>query len=538
MVSSIGFALGAGSGLDTAKLIEELAAANRAPKEAAIKKREEANSARISALAEASNAISSFSGALAALIGGGSLRTQPVVSDGSVLAAKSIPGFILPDTSTQIEVKQTALGQHLRSAALPASDAPVGEGTLTLAIPGREPIAITIGSTNNSLEGLVKEINGKKAGVTASIVSEQGAAYLVLKGSAGEAQAFTLSVPEGTSSGLERFAYGPSASGGMTQMQAARDAILVVDGIEVKRGTNVISDLIPGMEIELKKDAPGTRVQIGIQRPTEAIKQAVSDFIDAFNELQKAVSGLAAAGTNGSAGGPLKGDIGVQGMLRKLNALAGAQLRSGDGPRTLGDIGVRTNRDGSLSLDQKQWSIVVEHHLDGLEGLFNPTQYSSNPAIDITSLIGKVKPGTYKLTDIVPAGEGTSASGKIDNIPLQGIGAFLVAPSTSAAAGLVLKISGAVSEATITVEPGLGGVLQAIKEELLASGGPMNVSNERAREDAADIEEDRMRMEARVTAYRDRLVSTYAVMERRVAAFKATQSYLEQQIKAWNSSND
>jgi len=45
-------------------------------------------------------------------------------------------------------------------------------------------------------------------------------------------------------------------------------------------------------------------------------------------------------------------------------------------------------------------------------------------------------------------------------------------------------------------------------------------------------------METRAEAYHDQLVATYASMERRVSAFRATQSYLEQQIKAWNSSND
>jgi flagellar hook-associated protein 2 len=44
-------------------------------------------------------------------------------------------------------------------------------------------------------------------------------------------------------------------------------------------------------------------------------------------------------------------------------------------------------------------------------------------------------------------------------------------------------------------------------------------------------------MEQREDAYRARLEKQYAGMDARIGALKATQSYLEQQIKLWNSSD-
>ena len=67
MVSSIGYSLGIGSGLDITTLVNNLAAAEKAPKEALIKRREDANAAKISALAEASGAIDSFAADVAGL---------------------------------------------------------------------------------------------------------------------------------------------------------------------------------------------------------------------------------------------------------------------------------------------------------------------------------------------------------------------------------------------------------------------------------------------------------------------------------------
>ena len=163
MVSSIGYSLGIGSGLDITTLVNNLAAAEKAPKEALIKRREDANAAKISALAEASGAIDSFAAALASLISGGTLFTQPSVSDSSILSASTVPGAQLGNLSAQLEVMQLAKAQTLSSVGLASSTAPVGEGQLTLTT-GTGSFVVTIDSTNNTLDGLVAAINGANAG--------------------------------------------------------------------------------------------------------------------------------------------------------------------------------------------------------------------------------------------------------------------------------------------------------------------------------------------------------------------------------------
>src|SRR3546814_19474733 len=104
---------------------------------------------------------------------------------------------------------------------------------------------------------------------THSLPTRRPSDLLVRKGATGEAEAFTLSVPSGTATGLERFAYDPAVTGGMTRAQIAQDAIVKLDGVEVKRASNSIDDLIEGVEINLKKAAVGTSVALGITRPTE-----------------------------------------------------------------------------------------------------------------------------------------------------------------------------------------------------------------------------------------------------------------------------
>lgn len=533
MTTSIGYALGAGSGLDIQALVTQLSDAAKAPKEALITSRATANQAKISGLAQVSSAIDGFASALSGLISGGTLFSQPSVSDPSAFTASAIAGARLAGLSASVEVERLAQAQTSVAGYLTAATDPVGEGTLTINVGGGAGVDVTIDSTNNNLNGLAKAINDKNAGVTASVVTDTNGARLVVKGKTGDAAAFTLTVPGGTTSGLERF-----ATAAMDTPLDAHDALVKLDGVEVNRATNSFSDLIPGVQIDLKSAKPGTTVSVGVTRPTAAISQGVQDFVSAYNELMNMIAEQTKAGTGADAGA-LRGDIGVRELQRRLSQLPTQALSStGTGPHTLAEIGVRTNRDGTLGVDSGRLASILASDPDGVEALFNPGQYSSSPFLTIKSAAGRVAPGTYTITDVVPEAPPAAASGKIDNKVMTGIGANLVAPGGSAAVGLILGVSGAVTSATITVDPGLGGALQSIRDALRARGGAFATTQDRLGKEAARIAEDRTKLELSSTKYHDQLLTTFTAMDSRVSAFKATQSYLDQQIKIWTNSKD
>lgn len=537
MVTSIGYSLGAGAGIDTKALIDGLASAAKAPKDALLKKREETNTARISALAEASNAISGFATALSQLISGGTLFTQPTVSDTSLLTAAAIPGSDIGDLSAQIEVRQLAQAQSLVSANFGSATSPIGQGELTLTT-GAGSFTITIDPTNDSLNGLAKAINDKPTGVTATVMTDSNGSRLMLKGLTGEANAYTLSVAAGGGSGIERFASSPSTTGGLTVAQTAQDAIVRLDGVEVRRGSNSFSNLLPGVQIDLKKAAVGVTVTLGLSRPTAAIKQAVSDFVDAYNELHDMLAKATAAGTNGVGTGPLRGDTGIRQMQRELARLTTSELSSEGSYKTLAEIGVATNRDGTLRLDTGKLQGALDADPKSVEALFNPRQHSSNPAVSIVSKMGQAKPGVYTLTNLVAANGGVGASGNIEGAAVTSTGSILVAPYTTAAKGLIVRVDANVASATITVDAGLAGALQSIRDALNASDGPFAATQERLQKEAKSIASDREVHERRSQVYYNQLVTSFTAMDRQVSAFKATQSYLEQQIKIWSGSND
>ena len=537
MVSSIATSLGIGSGIDTTALVDQLAEAARAPKEAAIKKREDTNTARISALGKASGGIDAFATALTALISGGTLFTQPTSSDSNVLTATALPGARIGSLSAQVEVSQLAQAQSLVSEHLADLNAAVGQGTLTLTT-AAGPVDIVIDATNDNLVGLARAINVKNAGVTASIVEDSNGARLVLKSGTGAAKAFTLAAAPGADAGLSRFAYDPNVIGGMTRAQEAQDAILKLDGVQINRPTNSVADLITGITINLKTAKPGTTITLGAARPAEAIKQGAADFVGAYNELKAILDEATAIGTGSGAAGPLRGDNGIREMQRQLARLTATKLSSAGGPSTLAEIGVRTERNGTLTLDTARLDAMLLADPDGVEALFNPGQQSDNPLVTITSPMGRAKPGTYVATDLVASTGGQAATGRIAGVDAISAGTRLVASIASPARGLVIELLGNVPSATITVDQGLGGALQTIRDALLANSGPIKSTQARLTAETRTIGADRTRLEARSTNYHDQLVRSFTAMDKQVSAHKATQSYLEQQVKLWTNSND
>ena len=119
MTTSIGYALGAGSGLDIKALVTDLANAAKAPKETLLSNRETANQAKISGLAQVSSAIDSFASALSSLISGGTLFSQPSVSDANVFTASALPGSRL-----DWQELPGSTGQSLVLAVSDGGDAP------------------------------------------------------------------------------------------------------------------------------------------------------------------------------------------------------------------------------------------------------------------------------------------------------------------------------------------------------------------------------------------------------------------------------
>jgi flagellar hook-associated protein 2 len=454
MLTSIANNLGFGSGIDTAALIADLAAASRTPKVKRFDALAQANQAKISALALARNDLDSFADSLSELTTGGTLRSQLVTSDDTALKVTANAGALLGNYAGEIVVNSLARAQTLYSGYVAPATGPVGQGGMTLSVGGTD-YAVTIGASNDSLNGLATAINATASGVRASVINDAGQYRLVLKGESGAAKAFTLTADGGSAPGLAQF-----ASGAMTTGQAASDAEFTLDGVAFTRPTNSFDDVVPGMTISLKKADPLVAISISSTRPTDALKQTLSDFVSVFNTLKKDAE--AARRSN-------NGNPALRGFERQLSAFISQPLTSDADIRSLSDIGVSTNKDGTIALNAAKLEAALRDHPDAIEAIFSPPRDAVH---------------------------------------------------------------------TETTDPGVAFALDALRDAAVAGTGSLEQVRTSLQRDTDNIAKNRGRMEQREDAYRARLEKQYAGMDARLSALKATQSYLDQQIKLWNGSDN
>jgi flagellar hook-associated protein 2 len=157
---------------------------------------------------------------------------------------------------------------------------------------------------------------------------------------------------------------------------------------------------------------------------------------------------------------------------------------------------------------------MIVQYPDDVEAMFNPTQTSSSSAVTIRSKIGVVAAATYTLTDL------TAATGNgVD--------------------GLMFSVTrGAPATATLSIDLGLGGALALIKTALAGTDGTLTSLQSTLKTQASTLADQITAAEAKLTVYHDRLVSQFSTMNTRVSGYKATQSYLTQQIDLWTKSSD
>lgn len=451
MLTSIANNLGFGSGIDTAALVADLVAASRSPKVKRFEALAQANQAKVSALAQARSDLDGFADSLAELTAGGTLRSQPVSSNDTAISVTANAGTLLGDYAGEIVVSSLARAQTSYSDYVASATDSIGQGGMTLTVGGTD-YAVTVDASNDSLNGLAAAINATASGVRASVINDAGQYRLVLKGESGAAKAFTLTADAGAAPGLAQF-----ASAAMTNGQTASDAAFTVDGVAYSRATNSFSDVVPGMAILVKKADPNVAISISTVRPGDALKQTLGDFVTVFNTLKKDVHAARLANN---------GNPALRAFERQLSDVIGQPLTSDATVNTLSDIGISTNKDGTISLSAAKLDAVLRDNPDAVEAMFNPQRDASR----------------NEITD-----------------------------------------------------PGIAFALDALRDTAVSGSGALEQVRMSLQRDTETITKNRERMESREDAYRARLEKQYAGLDARIGTLKATQSYLEQQIKLWNS---
>ncbi len=154
---------------------------------------------------------------------------------------------------------------------------------------------------------------------------------------------------------------------------------------------------------------------------------------------------------------------------------------------------------------------------------------------ELAGLVGKIISSHGSINKLTDIGISTTKEGllAIDNKKLEAV--------LAADAGAVEALFNPRRDATHTevTDPGIAFALDAIRDKAIATDGVIDRISTSLTKKSETLAETLEKVEVREDAYRARLEKQYGSLEARLATIKATQTYLEQQIKLWtNQGND
>jgi flagellar hook-associated protein 2 len=407
--------LGVGSGMDLEGLITSLMNAQKIPL-TQLQQQEASYQSKISALGTLSSQLSSLQSAAQAMKP--SVLQTPLqkfasynasVADSSIAAASAGDGAVTG--SYNVTVSQLAQAQKITlGSGIPnAGDGTSGSipaGTLTLtfgsvsgttfnADTSRTPVSIT--PTTNTLAGLRDAINAANAGVTATIVNASDGGHLVLTGQEGANQAFTLS-------GISGFEYDPTATSGnaFTTTQAAQDAKLTIDGIDVTSSSNTVNDAIDGVSLTLSKTG-STTLKV-TQDNTTNITTALNGFISAYNAAVSTMQTQGAYDATTKTAGPLQGNYILRSAQNTLsNLVFNTSVTNNGVTQTLSSIGVSiTGSNGNLSLDSSKLQAALKKDPEAVANLVAAVGSAFDSSLDqIVGISGSIATSKNSLNSMV-----------------------------------------------------------------------------------------------------------------------------------------
>jgi flagellar hook-associated protein 2 len=259
-----------------------------------------------------------------------------------------------------VEIQNLATAARARSTAFASETATVAGGNLHLDINGAGfDIAIADGA---SLQDVAKSINESDASVTAAVLFDGTNAYLsVTRSSTGH----TVGQPPGSALQLTMTTTGSTGQAlDIGVVEEAQNTVALVDGLRFERQTTSIAGAIPGVTVEAT--AIGAKETVVVNDDTAKTSARLQGFVDAYNVLSSMLQSELNIKAETDRGKTLGGDSTLRFLQQRIQATVISQTGSG-GVRTLADMGVKTGRDGKLSIDAAALNAAVARGGDDID---------------------------------------------------------------------------------------------------------------------------------------------------------------------------
>lgn len=382
------------SDIDTQELVTNLVNATKEPRQKLIDRDKKRAEVAVSNLGLLKSALSTLQDA-ATELGSSSKLNQVVVTSSnlSALSAKKSGVGIAREGTYSVVINQLATPDrkilNLTSSTVTSDQVlSISRGALS------KEFTFPAGTTAASI---VSAINADPVvgslDIRATVITTNDSARpyaIVLEGNTGAANAFSVANTAGDQLGF-------------TNSVPAADAELTVNGVDILRSSNTVTDAISGISLDLiAANEVGDSVTLSVANDSTSVISKVQNFVDTYNLIREFLvkaTGEPVAGDD--IAGSLRSDVNARSILNKIRGtLTDASSSSAGDVSHWSSLGVSLDRNGKLSLDADKFKAVFDANPD--DAIMSLSSGASTPRIYApdsvaSGLAGDMARVAYKL---------------------------------------------------------------------------------------------------------------------------------------------
>lgn len=197
---------------------------------------------------------------------------------------------------------------------------------------------------------------------------------------------------------------------------------------------------------------------------------------------------------------------------------------------------IQAQLNSNNALNASEGSVQVSLGAGG-ELVFSSSTYGSESSVTLSSAESAA---TFGL-DAATSTDGLDVAGTIDGRTAEGEGQTLfLGENSGAASGLQVQILGEQtgSRGSIQFIEGVGERTVDLITNFVGADGAIDTRTESLNRDLERIQENQIRLEERITAYRERLVSQFTAADSLISQLNSTQDFVSQQLAALAPQNN
>jgi flagellar hook-associated protein 2 len=459
-------------------------------------------------------------------------RSATLTSSGDI-SASAVVGVTLDNGaatgSHTVTVSQLAQAEMVGSSAVSSDTTDLGySGVMSLAAGDGTAVDITIGSSM-TLSDIADAINATTSttSVQASVVEVSSSDYELVMTTSNTNQSLTAASVSGDDV-LQDLGINDSSGDFADTLQTAQPAVFTLDGIEITRDSNDVSDVLSGVTLDLySTTTSGTSITMDIGVDTDAVETALESLVTAYNSFRDfVIEQEATDSTTGTAASTaiLFGDETMEDVSEQLEAALNISV----GGLSLSSLGLSFNSSNELELDTSTLESILGSNLSGVENLLGFSASTSSSDLTLTDQ-GYDAPSSFALDVTVDSSgslESASVGGDSSLFTIEGD--QILGNSGTAYAGFAFTFSGTSSESiNVSVNYGIASLLYNTSDSAADSTtGSVQTIIGGLEDDDSELETTIENIDDAAATYQSELTSEYSQYETQISEAENTQSYL------------